>query len=77
MIQSSEEITVKVSSKTAQAYQQATAKQKEKLNTLVSLFLEQEITEDIDSLGTLMDKISERAASRGLTPEILESILNE
>jgi len=77
MIQSSEEITVKVSSKAAQAYQQATAKQKENLNTLVSLFLEQEITEDIDSLGTLMDKISERAVSRGLTPEILESILNE
>lgn len=77
MRQSSEEITVKVSSKAAQAYQQATAKQKENLNTLVSLFLEQEITEDIDSLGTLMDKISERAASRGLTPEILESILNE
>ena len=77
MIQSSEEITVKVSSKATQAYQQATAKQKENFNTLVSLFLEQEITEDIDSLGTLMDKISERAASRGLTPEILESILNE
>ena len=77
MIQSSEEITVKVSSKAAQAYQQAIAKQKEKLNTLVSLFLEQEITEDIDSLGTLMDEISERAVSRGLTPEILESILNE
>jgi len=77
MMQSSEEITVKVSSKAAQAYQQATAKQKEDLNTLVSLFLEQEITEDIDSLGTLMDEISERAVSRGLTPEILESILNE
>mgnify|MGYP006287241373 CR=1 FL=1 len=76
-MQISEEITVKVSSKAAQAYQQATEREKEYLNTLVSLFLEQEMKEEVGSLGTLMDEISERAASRGLTPEILESILNE
>mgnify|MGYP006443723323 CR=1 FL=1 len=70
MMQSSQEITVKVSAKVAEAYQEATEKEKEYLNTLVSLFLEQEIKEEIDSLGILMDEISERAVSRGLTPEM-------
>ena len=30
-----------------------------------------------DKLSKLMDKISEKAQARGLTPEILEEILNE
>ena len=77
IMQNSKEITFKVSGKVAQAYQEATEKEKEYMNTLVSLFLEQEMKEEIDSLGTLMDEISEKAVSRGLTPEILESILNE
>lgn len=77
IMQNSKEITLKVSGKVAQAYQEATEKEKEYMNTLVNLFLEQEMKEEIDSLGTLMDEISEKAVSRGLTPEILESILNE
>ena len=77
IMQNSKEITLKVSGKVAQAYQEATEKEKEYMNTLVNLFLEQEMKEEIDSLGTLMDEISKKAVSRGLTPEILESILNE
>ena len=30
-----------------------------------------------DLLGVIMSEISDRAQERGLTPEILESILNE
>ena len=32
---------------------------------------------DIDFLRKLMDEISDEAEARGLTPEILESLLNE
>ena len=72
-----EEITIKVSPKVAQAYQKATQREKQSLATLVSLFLAEDANEKVDFLGKLMDEISDRAVSRGLTPEILETILNE
>lgn len=76
-MQISEEITIKVSPNVAQAYQKATERKKQSLATLVSLFLREDMNEDVDFLGKLMDEISDRAVSRGLTPEILETILNE
>ncbi|MEA5550350.1 hypothetical protein VB713_05030 [Anabaena cylindrica UHCC 0172] len=76
-MQISEEITIKVSPNVAQAYQKATERKKQSLATLVSVFLREEMNEEVDFLGKLMDEISDRAVSRGLTPEILETILNE
>ncbi|NET72441.1 MAG: hypothetical protein F6K62_16355 [Sphaerospermopsis sp. SIO1G2] len=76
-MQISEEITIKVSSGAAQAYQKATEHKKQSLAKLVSLFLREDMNEEIDFLGKLMDEISDRAVYRGLTPEILETILNE
>jgi hypothetical protein len=76
-MQISEEITIKVSPKVAQAYQKATERKKQSLAALVSLFLREDLNEEVDFLGKLMDEISDRAVSRGLTPEILETILNE
>jgi hypothetical protein len=76
-MQISEEITIKVSPKVAQAYQKATERKKQSLVTLVSLFLREDLNEEVDLLGKLMDEISDRAVSRGLTPEMLETILNE
>ncbi|MEY3403109.1 MAG: hypothetical protein AN487_21180 [Anabaena sp. CRKS33] len=76
-MQISEEITIKVSPNVAQAYQKATERKKQSLAVLVSLFLREDLNEEVDFLGKLMDEISDRAVSRGLTPEILETILNE
>ncbi|MBE9056551.1 hypothetical protein [Sphaerospermopsis sp. LEGE 08334] len=76
-MQISEEITIKVSPNVAQAYQKATERKKQSLVTLVSLFLREDLNEEVDFLGKLMDEISDKAVSRGLTPEILETILNE
>ena len=76
-MQISEEITIKVSPKVAQAYQKATEQKKSSLSTLISIFLGEEINEEADFLGKLMDEISDKAVARGLTPEILETILNE
>ncbi|MDB9465141.1 hypothetical protein [Dolichospermum circinale] len=76
-MQISEEITIKVSPNVAQAYQKATERKKQSLAALVSLFLREDLNEEVDFLGKLMDEISDRAVSRGLTPKILETILNE
>ncbi len=76
-MQISEEIKIKVSLNVAQAYQKATDRQKSSLSTLVSIFLREDVNEEVDFLGKLMDEISDRAVARGLTPEILETILNE
>jgi hypothetical protein len=76
-MQISEEIKIKVSPNVAQAYQKAKDRQKSALSTLVSIFLREDVNEEVDFLGKLMDEISDRAVARGLTPEILETILNE
>lgn len=72
-----EEITIKVTTEVAQAYQNATEKEKQHLQTLIALFFRQDATKEMDFLGKIMDEISEKAVARGLTPEVLESILNE
>lgn len=76
-MQISEEIIIKVSPNIAQAYQKATEQKKASLSTLISIFLREEGENNIDFLGKLMDDISDQAIARGLTPEILETILNE
>ena len=76
-MQISEEIKIKVSPNVAQAYQKATDRQKSSLSTLVSIFLREDVNEEVDFLGKLKDEISDIAVARGLTPEILETILNE
>ncbi|MGB5634606.1 MAG: hypothetical protein WBM44_23230 [Waterburya sp.] len=74
---SSQEITIKVSPEVAVAYQNATEQEKNRLQALVSLFLDRDTSNNNDLLRVIMDQISDRAQERGLTPEILESILNE
>jgi len=74
-MQISEKITIKVSPNVAQAYQKATESKKQSLATLVSVFLREDENKKVDFLGKLMDEISDRAVARGLTPEILETIL--
>jgi hypothetical protein len=76
-MQTSEEIIIKVSPEIAQAYRSATDKQKQWFQAFTSLFFEQGLGNEIDFLGKIMDEISDRAVARGMTPEILESILNE
>ena len=74
---STEEITIKVSPEVAVAYQNATEQEKQRLQTIVTLFLDRDSSNNNDFLGMIMDQISDRAQERGLTPEILEAILNE
>jgi len=69
-------ITIRVSPEAASAYETATAEQQHKLDALLSLKLT-EVARSKRPLETIMSEISRKAQARGLTPEILESILHE
>ena len=69
-------IQIRVSSEAAQAYETASEAEQHKLNALLSLKLS-EVGRAKRPLEVVISKISRKAQERGMTPEILESILNE
>jgi hypothetical protein len=68
-------VNVSLDNETAKIYQQASSAEKKKMQVLLSLWL-REFEKPSISLDQLMDNVSRKAQERGLTPEILESILN-
>ena len=70
-------VTVKVSmdNETAKIYETASMAEKKKMQLLLSLWL-REFEKPSVSLEKLMDNVSGKARERGLTPELLESLLN-
>lgn len=71
-----ESITINVPLEAAQAFKMALPEERKKLEALLSLRL-LEATRTTDSLPTVMRDISRKAQERGLTPEILQSLLDE
>lgn len=71
-----EEITIRVDSEAAQAYRNASEQERRKVDLLLALRLREAIG-PTGSLKELMTDVSRKAQAAGLTPEILESILNE
>ena len=71
-----EQITVSVDSEVADFYRSASDAERRKLDLLVSLRL-REVAAGRSSLEEVMQKVSRNAQRRGLTPEILQSILDE
>lgn len=71
-----EQITVFVDPDVAKAYRSASDNERRKLDLLVSLRL-RDATRSKASLKDVMREISKNAQQRGLTPEILQSILDE
>lgn len=69
-------IQIQVDERLARAYNDATAEEKERLQSLLSLWLQEFGKAPLD-LTELMDEISHRARERGLTPEILEALLRD
>ena len=68
-------VNIQLDDDAAQIYTAASAEDKDKLRTLLSFWLREFDTPTIP-LSTLMDEISDKAQARGLTPDILESLLN-
>lgn len=72
----SEQITVSVDPDVANAYRLASDADRRKLDLLVNLRL-RDATGSKASLKDVMLEISQNAQQRGLTPEILQSLLDE
>ena len=71
-----EQITVSVDSDVANIYRSVSDKERRKLDLLVNLRL-RDATESGKSLRETMLEISRNAQRRGLTPDALQSILDE
>lgn len=70
-----QEITIRVSPHAASVYEAASEEDRRKLDLLLSLKLG-EVQRGKRSLEEIMSEVSQKAQKRGLTPEILDSILN-
>jgi len=71
-----EQITIFVNTDVANAYRIASEEERRKLDLLVNLRL-RDATRTKSSLKQTMGEISQNAQERGLTPDILQSILDE
>jgi len=69
-------ITVSVDADVAQAYRSVSDRDRRKLDLLVNLRL-RDATRSSQSLREVMEEISRNAQQRGVTPDILESVLDE
>ena len=72
-----EAITIKVDSEAARVFNTAPAEEQRKMEALLSLWLKEIATADARPLKDVMDEIGREAQRRGMTTEILESILND
>ncbi len=70
-------ITIPVDHETAKAFSQASTEEQRKLQLLLSLRLRELVSRPGKPLRALMDEIGIQAQARGLTPEVLDSILHD
>lgn len=68
-------ISIPLDPQTAQAYVAARAEEKLKIQALVSLWLRELTSGELPSLQQVLDEVGRKAQARGLTPEILDSLL--
>ena len=68
-------ITIQVDAEAAKAFAEASIEEQRKIQLLLSLRLQDLTASQGKSLKTVMDETGARAEARGLTPEILESLL--
>lgn len=71
-----ENVTIAVDAETARLLAESPAEVQEKLRLLLRLWVREFVTSP-RPLQQIMDEISQRAEARGLTPQILQSLLNE
>jgi len=72
-----ESIRIPLDPDAAKAYKAASEEGKKKMQALVSLWLRDLATADPSRLKALMSEVSRRARARGLTSEVLDSLLKE
>ena len=72
---SAETITIPLDPEAARAYKAAADEDKKKMQALLSLWLRDLATTEPSALKEIMSDLSQKAQARGLTPEVLESLL--
>lgn len=72
-----ETITLEIDSEAAQAFKSVSADERGKLQVLLGIWLKEYARADSISLRETMTEIGKKALGRGLTPDVLESILEE
>lgn len=70
-------ISIPVDGITAQAYNHASVEDQRKIQLLLSLRMRELLSAPSTTLRELMDDIGAKAEERGLTPEILETLLGD
>ena len=70
-------ISIEVDEAAARAFAEASESERGKLQILLSLRLQELTSRQGRSLQAVMDEISRNAEARGLTPEILETLLRD
>lgn len=70
-----EQITLKIDADAARIFKSASPNDREKLELLLGVMVKEYAAGDVGSLRGTMDEIAEKARERGLTPDILESVL--
>lgn len=71
-----ETITIRVDAEAAKAFNSLPEEDRRKLEALLSIRLN-EVSRDGESLDAVMQEISDKAKARGLSSEILKSLLDE
>ena len=68
-------ITIPLDPQTARAYESAAPEERRKFQALLSLWLRELAACEYPALQQVLDDAGRKAKARGLTPEILESLL--
>ncbi len=71
-----ETISIPLDPQTARAYGAARAEEKLKMQALVGLWLRELTSNELPALEQVLDEAGRKAQERGLTPEVLDSLLN-
>jgi hypothetical protein len=68
-------ITIPLDPQTARAYNSAAPEEKRKMQALLSLWLRELAARQYPSLQQVLDEVGRKAKARGLTAEVLDSLL--
>jgi len=68
-------ISIQIDEDTAQAFQSSQPEQQQQIQSWLNQWMRQALK--ISKLQNTMDRLSDEAVANGLTPEILQAIINE
>ena len=74
---STENISISVDADAARSFSRASPEERRKMEILLGLRLRELTSKDARSLKEIMDEIGAQAEAKGLTPEMVESMLRD